>query len=109
MTYMSRSVTPRMSWKVFSNAPIRSPPTIAPGMLPSPPMTAAMSPFTVTGTVRRGDRIPTDAPTMAPAIPPMTPAMMNVVELVPCTLMPQSWAATGCWATARVAMPSLVR
>ena len=41
---------------------------MAPGMLPSPPMTAAMSPFTVTGTVRSGERIPTEAPTIAPAI-----------------------------------------
>ena len=82
---------------------------MAPGMLPSPPMTAAISPFTVTGTVRSGERMPTEAPIIAPAMPPMTPAMTNVVEFVPCTLIPQSCAATGCWATARVAMPSLVR
>ncbi len=82
---------------------------IAPGMLPSPPITVTMSPLTVNGSVSSGERTPTAAPIIAPAIPPRTPVVTNVIALVRSSPMPQSWAATGCCETALVAMPRRVR
>ena len=72
-------------------------------------MTQTMSPLTVIGTTSRGESTPTEAPIMAPASPPNRPVMTKVTAFVRSRLMPASCAATGCIATARVAMPSRVR
>jgi hypothetical protein len=82
---------------------------MAPGMLPRPPITVTMRPFTVSGTITTGESAPTAAAIMAPATPPRRPVMTKVVALTRPTRMPQSWAATGCCDTARVASPSRVR
>ena len=82
---------------------------MAPGMLPRPPITQTIRPLTVIGTTSRGESTPTEAPIMAPASPPKRPVMTKVSAFVRSRLMPASWAATGCCATARVAMPRRVR
>ena len=85
------------------------PATIAPGMLPSPPITVTISPLTVNGSDSSGDSMPMAAPVIAPAMPPSTPVMTNVRTFTRVVLMPQSCDAVGCCDTARVARPSLVR
>ena len=82
---------------------------IAPGILPRPPITVTISPFTVRGSESSGDSIPMAAPIMAPAMPPTTPVMTKVKTFTRVMLMPHSSDATGCCETARVARPSLVR
>ena len=80
---------------------------MAPGMLPSPPITVTISPLTVSGSDSSGDSMPIAA-VIAPAIPPTTPVMTKV-SITRVMLMPQSSDAVGCCETARVARPSLVR
>ena len=63
---------------------------MAPGMLPSPPITVTTKPFTVSGRVISGDSTPMAAPAMAPAVPPKKPAMMKVLALVAFTPIPHS-------------------
>ncbi len=82
---------------------------IAPGMLPSPPITVTISPLTVSGSDSSGDSMPMAAPIIAPAMPPTTPVMTKVRTLTRVMLMPQSCDAAGCCDTARVARPSFVR
>ena len=82
---------------------------IAPGMLPSPPITVTISPLTVSGSDSSGDSMPMAAPIMAPAMPPSTPVITKVSPFTRGTRMPHSCAATGCCETARVARPSCVR
>ena len=82
---------------------------IAPGIEPNPPITVTISPLVVSGSDNSGDSTPMAAPIMAPAMPPTTPVMTKVRPLMRGIEIPHSCAATGCCATARVAMPSLVR
>src|SRR6266540_5681725 len=92
-----------MNWKKFSRPPTTRPAMIAPGMLPSPPITVTISPLTVKGRDSSGDSMPIAAPVMAPAIPPTTPVMVKVRTFTRAMLMPQSSDAVGCCDTARVA------
>ena len=62
---------------------------IAPGMLPSPPITVTISPLTVNGSDSSGDNMPIAAPVMAPAIPPTTPVTAKVRTFTRVMLMPQ--------------------
>ena len=48
---------------------------MAPGMLPRPPITVTIRPFTVSGARAAGDSMPTAEPIRAPAMPPSAPVM----------------------------------
>src|SRR5713101_5454112 len=91
-----------------SRTPSTSPPSMAPGMLPMPPSTAAVKALSpgmkpVYGLIRLYC-----TPKSTPAPPPMAPPMRKVREMMRLTLMPMSEAADWSSATARMALPILV-
>ncbi len=92
-----------------SSTPRTRPPIIAPGMLPMPPSTAAVNALRPGMNPVYGLISPYCTPKSTPAAPPMAPPIRNVSEMIRLTLIPMRLAAAWSSATARMAVPILVR
>ena len=85
--------------------PSRIPPSIAPGIEPIPPKTAAVKARIPGMEPVVGIRVGTVEHSRTPATAARAEPMAKVVEMVWLTLMPMSWAAARSSDTARIALP----
>src|SRR6266853_862667 len=92
-----------------SRMPSTRPPSMAPGILPIPPSTAAVKALSPGMKPVYGLTRLYWTPKRTPAPPPIAPPMRKVSEIIRLTLMPMSEAAAWSSATARMALPILVR
>ncbi len=92
-----------------STRPTSSPPSIAPGMLPIPPTTAAVKPFRPARKPMKWKIWLNSSANMTPAAPASTEPMKNVQAITRSMSMPIIAAASRSNAVARIAFPSLVR
>ena len=91
-----------------SAMPMAKPPTIAPGIEPMPPRTAATKAFRPSMEPMVGVACAYWQQYSTEPIPASAEPMAKVKEMVAFTLMPISWAAPVSSETARMALPTLV-
>ena len=84
------------------------PPSIAPGMLPMPPTTAAVKPFKPAPKPMKWYTRWNTRPTITPAAPASAEPMKNAMTITRSTSMPIIAAASRSYAVARIAFPTRV-